>query len=65
MKKYNDLQTDKQNVLCSYEDIIHAIATKKITDIDGFFLTDGAYERDYDRTVKITHYDNRQALGNR
>jgi hypothetical protein len=65
MTKYNDLQTDKQNVLCSHEDIIHAIATKKITDIDGFFGTDWVYQRDYDRTLKITHYDNREALVNR
>jgi hypothetical protein len=37
MTKYNQTSQNQQHILSSHEDIIHAIATKTITDLDGFF----------------------------
>jgi hypothetical protein len=56
MRVYNEFFKDENHdFLYTNEDIIHAIATKQITDIDGFFKN---YVHYFDRSLEIFDYKN-------
>jgi hypothetical protein len=62
MNKYNHFKEKNKTELKNNEDIIHAIATKEITDIDSFFRL---YYRDYNRSLNVEKYRDLKILYSR
>jgi hypothetical protein len=62
MNKYNYVKEENKAELKNNKDIIHAIATKEITDIDSFFRL---YHRDYNRSLKVEKYTDLEILYSR
>ncbi len=62
MSKYNYIKEKNKTELKKKEDILHAIATKEITDIDNFFRE---YERDSDRSLNVEKYPDLELLYSR
>ena len=62
MNKYNHFKEKNKTELKNNEDIIHAIATKEITDIDSFFRL---YHRDYNRSLNVAKYRDLKILYSR
>jgi hypothetical protein len=53
IRRYNQPWRENQGILETNEDIIHAIATRQIINLDEFF---GDYQQDFDKSIEIKEY---------